>query len=152
MGPFILLLWGLTRDLPASKRDTPGVSQTMNPDLAKQQEAFKKTLLHQPVIQKRPLTEHQQAAPVFTRTASSSSVESLSEEFRLGDGPHHINSYVHAIINFLKQLRGEVSYDDIRKHLNIDIDSNPELIHKIVLNERINVRTRMLSYKVPSPG
>lgn len=75
----------------------------MNADLAKQQEAFKKSLQQQPVIQRKLATSVTTASTVTPNSASTSSLESLSEELRFDDGSvRHINSYVHAIISFLK--------------------------------------------------
>jgi hypothetical protein len=75
----------------------------MNADLAKQQEAFKKSLQQQPVIQRKLAASIVAPTNTAPNSASSSSLESLSEELRFDDGSvRHINSYVHAIISFLK--------------------------------------------------
>lgn len=75
----------------------------MNADLAKQQEAFKKSLQQQPVIQRKLAVSAATPANTATNSFSTSSLESLSEELRFDDGSvRHINSYVHAIISFLK--------------------------------------------------
>lgn len=78
----------------------------MNPDLAKQQEAFKRSLQRQPVIEKKVAPSVVATAAGLQSSASSiSSIETLSEELRFDDASvRHINSYVHAIISFLKVL------------------------------------------------
>lgn len=87
----------------------------MNQDLARQQEAFKKSLQRQPVIEKKIAPSVAVATTTIQASASSaSSIDSLSEELRFDDtSVRHINSYVHAIISFLKVSYLIYSHDNI---------------------------------------
>lgn len=85
----------------------------MDPDLLKQQQAFKKTLQSQPIL-KRHIPVNSALSLNYNQTSveqSNSSAESLAEELRFEPTDiRHVNSYVHAIISTLKVRVHHVFY------------------------------------------
>lgn len=123
----------------------------MDSDLLKQQQAFKKTLQSQPILKRHIVTASTAGtSSLAIEQSNNSSIESLAEELRFeATDIRHVNSYVHAIISTLKTIDRKVSFDEIRRLLNIDLEGNAEVLEKVCLNERIiyDAGTRQLAYR-----
>jgi transcription initiation factor TFIIE subunit beta len=122
----------------------------MDSDLLKQQQAFKKTLQSQPILKRHVPTNDNASTATLPIEQSNSSVESLAEELRFEvTDIRHVNSYVHAIISTLKTIDRKISFEEIRRLLNIDLEGNAEVLEKVCLNERIiyDAGTKQLAYR-----
>jgi len=112
----------------------------MNNHLQKQQEAFKRQLLNQPIIPKAVAQSHQ---------APSYGTEISNIPAFIGNRP--INSYIHSVISHLRSKDRPVTIAEISQTIGVDLEANAILLDKVCLNDRIyfDSLTRKLSYHPP---
>jgi len=58
----------------------------------------------------------------------------------------HINTYVHSIIQFLKEKDREVTFNEIHKELKIDVVSHPGLYKTLQNNVKIKIQNNKLHF------
>lgn len=58
----------------------------------------------------------------------------------------HINTYIHEILNYLKQASSQVTFTELYSKLKIDIHSNGHLIKALQKNEKIKMTNNSIEY------
>lgn len=106
-------------------------------NLQKQHEAFRKAMQNQPTLT-RPAAVTSSGTlliePVARHTPSPAS--SMTSSTTVGSRP--INSYVHAILSYLKDAERPVPLEEIFQKLNVNLHSQTDVLDRILRNERIS--------------
>jgi len=139
------------------------MTTTPHSSLLQQQKAFQKTLKNLPVIQRKPLSGVVGAATaggvsssnVTTAAAGSStstfasgvSLDHLRPDNTETKGQRHLNSYIHAVISFLKLVQHPVTFEEIKEKISVDIQANKDLFSGILRSEKIIYTNGKLQYK-----
>lgn len=126
-----------SRGLASSQR-AAHIQRMSGPDnLQKQHEAFRKAMQSQPTILRPPAATPDSGMPpdLTTRRVPSPS-PSLASSTTTGGRP--VNSYVHAVLAYLKGVERPVSFGEILQKLNIDLSLQTDILDRVLRNERVS--------------
>lgn len=73
--------------------------------------------------------------------------DSLNQELTDSNVQRHLNSYIHTIINLLKQHDRPLNFEEIRTKLNIDLYGNYSILQALRKNNRIVATSNSLMFK-----